>query len=280
MSFGAIFIDDKLLERIRIYFSLSNIIIALLMGVLAFSWFYYIRRKSAHIKSIAFEIYVVLGALAAITSLVYVCKEAGFGDSYSSFLAAAFILLLSLSVYFRSRALWVGSLLALTAWFGSFTYIYSKDHSFLGMNYPVRFTMFGLVILGLSFVQQRWKRVEFSQRITYLAGLILVFIGLWGVSVFGNYNNLEAWMLVRQTQVLAYSIVFGFAAFTALYLGIRYKDDIARDLGILFLILNFYSRYFEYFWDSLHKGIFFLILAVSFWFIGRWIEKKRSQPDP
>jgi hypothetical protein len=27
----------------------------------------------------------------------------------------------------------------------------------------------------------------------------------------------------------------------------------------------------------MHKGIFFLILAVSFWFLGRWIEKRRKK---
>ena len=63
----------------------------------------------------------------------------------------------------------------------------------------------------------------------------------------------------------------------ALYLGVRYKDDIARDLGIVFLLINFYSRYFEFFWDTLHKGLFFLLLAVSFYFIGRWIEKRRKE---
>jgi hypothetical protein len=277
MAFGAIFIDDKLLERLKIYFSLNNIVVALLMGVLAASWFYYIKRKSRHIKTLAYEIYVVLGALASMTSLVYVCKDIGFGPSYSGFLFLAAILLSALSIYFNSKALWIGTIAAVMGWFGTVTYAYGHDHLFLGMNYPVRFTLFGLLLLGASYFQKKVPRLVHTQKFTYIAGLIIFFTGLWGVSIFGNYNHLEAWLAVRQTHVLAYAFVFGAAALIALYMGIRYKDDMARDLGILFLLVNFYSRYFEYFWDAMHKGLFFLVLAVSFYFLGRWIEKKRRK---
>ena len=161
-------------------------------------------------------------------------------------------------------------------WFGAFSFAQGSNHLFLGMNYPLRFTVFGLLVIGFAFLQQRVQRLVMFQRITYIAGLILFFTGLWGISIFGNYNDLEAWMDVRQTQVLVYGFIFGISALVALYMGIRYKDDIARDLGILFLLINFYSRYFEYFWNTLHKGLFFVILAVSFWLIGRWIEKRKN----
>ena len=276
MAFGAIFIDEKLLERIRNYFSLSNIMIALLMTLLAAGWFYYIKRKINTFKSTAYEIYMVLGGLASDTALVYLCKDIGFGRSYSLFLFLATVLLFALSAWFSSRALWIATIAAFMGWFGAFSYAYGHDHLFLGMNYPLRFTVFGIVIIGLSFLQNKIPRLLTMQRITYVAGLIIFFTGLWGVSVFGNYNEFEKWMKVRQTQVLLYGFIFGLAALIALYLGIRYKDDIARDLGILFLLINFYSRYFEYFWNTMHKGIFFLLLAVSFWFIGRYIERRRK----
>ena len=277
LSFGAIFIDEKILEKLKVYFSLSNIVIALLMAGIAVGWFYYIRRKSKQIRSVAYEIYVVLGGLASITALVYICKDIGFGQSYTGFLSLAIVLLGTLSVYFNSRALWIAALGAFMGWYGAISHVYGHDHMFLGMNYPVRFALFGLVVLGISFLQRRIKRLEFTQRITFILGMIILFTGLWGVSVFGNYNDLEAWYAVRQTHVIAYGIVFGIASMVALYLGVRYKDDIARDLGIVFLLINFYSRYFEFFWDTLHKGLFFLLLAVSFYFIGRWIEKRRKE---
>ena len=33
-----------------------------------------------------------------------------------------------------------------------------------------------------------------------------------------------------------------------------------------------YTRFFEYFWDSLHKAVFLAVLAVSFWYLGRKAE--------
>jgi len=277
IAFGAIFIDEKLLERIKAYFALSNVIVALLTGLLAAGWFYYISKKIKDLGGVAYEIYVVLGGLAAITSLVYLCKDIGFGKSYSSFLLLSTLLLGTLSIFFRSKALWIGTIMAFMGWYGAFTYAHGYNHLFLGMNYALRFTVLGVTIIGLSFLQHRIPRLASTQRITYIAGLIIFFTGLWGVSVFGNYNNLEAWMAVRQTHVMIYGFVFGVAALIALYLGIRYEDDIARDLGILFLLINFYSRYFEYFWNTMHKGIFFLLLAASFWFIGKYIEKRRKR---
>ncbi|MGY0038547.1 hypothetical protein [Pedobacter sp. NJ-S-72] len=60
---------------------------------------------------------------------------------------------------------------------------------------------------------------------------------------------------------------------TSIFVGLKYRDDIAREFGITFLFINLYTRYFEYFWDSWHKALFFSVLAASFWLIGRKAEK-------
>jgi len=48
-------------------------------------------------------------------------------------------------------------------------------------------------------------------------------------------------------------------------------------MALLFLLLNLYTRYFEYFWDVTNKGIFFTILALSFWLIGKKLEQYRRK---
>ena len=62
-----------------------------------------------------------------------------------------------------------------------------------------------------------------------------------------------------------------------IWLGIRVKDDLLRDLGVTFLLLDLYTRYFEYLWDHTNKGLFFGILALSFWWVGRLIEKRMKR---
>ena len=45
-----------------------------------------------------------------------------------------------------------------------------------------------------------------------------------------------------------------------------------RGFGLTFLFINLYTRFFEYLWDSLHKAVFFAVLAVSFWLLGSKAE--------
>jgi len=273
MAFGAIFLNEKLLEKIKAYFSWSDLVIAMIATLLSALWLWYIRKKRNHISEIAYEVDMVLGGLAVLTSLLYFCKNFGIDKTYTAFLSITLPVLAILAVILRSRALWIGAIITAICWFGSYTSWQSGDNLFLGMNYPMRYTVFGLVILGISFAQQRVAQLTFSQRITYIAGLVLVFTGLWGISIFGNYNTLAEWQQVRQVHVLAYSVVFALGAAISFYLGIRYKDELARDFGLLFLLINLYTRYFEYFWDTMNKGIFFLVLAITFGFVGWWLER-------
>lgn len=110
------------------------------------------------------------------------------------------------------------------------------------MNYPMRFVAFGLIVTIGSFFVMRYPKLAFVQRITYLAGLILFFISMWMVSIFGNYGYLDEWAKVRQVQVIIYAVLFGLCTAVIFYMGIKYKDDATRDLAVLFLLLNLYSR--------------------------------------
>lgn len=275
LAFGAIFIDDKLLEQVKTYFALSNLFITAICGIIAAGWIGYVYKRRSKLGKNTYEVYMGLGALAVLTTLIYACKDIGAGHGYNGFLALSAIVLFILSVSFRAKAFWLIGLLAMMGWYGAFTDWLSRDFLFLGMNYPVRFTLFGLLVMGLSYLQQKIVRLHFTHRITYIVGLLIFFTGFWGISVFGNFNHYSEWLLVRQTRVLIYAILFGLGSIAAFFLGIRYKDDFTRDCAVLFFIANLYTRYFEYFWGNMNKGIFFLVLAVLFWFTGRWLDKRK-----
>lgn len=276
LAFGAIFLSEKLLEKIKAYFAISDIIIALITAALSVLWFWYTGKKRRNISMIAYEIYMVLGGLSVLTSVVYFCKEFGINKTSTAELSIALPVLAVLALFFHSRALWIGTLITAVGWFGAFSTWQSTNNLFLGMNYPMRYTVFGVAVLGIAFAQRRIRQIDFAWKITYIGGLAIIFTGLWGVSIFGNYNSLDQWQQVRQIHVLMYSIIFGLAAAASFFLGIKYKDDLARDFGILFLIINLYTRYFEYFWDTMNKGIFFLVLAITFGLVGWLLERKRK----
>ena len=53
----------------------------------------------------------------------------------------------------------------------------------------------------------------------------------------------------------------------------RFDDAVARGFGITFFLLGIYTLYFSLLWDVIHAGLFFFILAVSFWLLGRKAER-------
>jgi len=58
-----------------------------------------------------------------------------------------------------------------------------------------------------------------------------------------------------------------------------------RGFGLTFIFINLYTRFFEHFWNHLHKAIFFTLLAVSFWYLGTRAERiwnlgRKGSPKP
>lgn len=117
------------------------------------------------------------------------------------------------------------------------------------------------------------KSLGYFFQVTYIIGMMYLFFSLWLLSVFGNFGTLAEWYGVKQISLFYWAIVSAVACVISIFVGLKYRDDIAREFGITFLFINLYTRYFEYFWDSWHKALFFCVLAASFWVIGRRAEK-------
>jgi uncharacterized membrane protein len=277
LAFGALFIDEKLLEQLRRNFLLSNYTISLAAAALAAAGFWYGRHRRRIITPVTYEVYMLPGTLCTFVALVYLCKELGNGEGYTIFTGLTALTFLTLSLAFRSRVLWLACLAAAMGWYGAFSTVFSHNNLFLGMNYPVRFTVFGILVILLSLMQKNIPRMRPMSSLSYHTGLLIFFTGLWGVSVFGNFNTLEAWRIVRQASMLPFAAISCLLTAGGLFLGIHRNDEILRDYSILFLLINLYTRYFEYFWDSLNKGLFFLVLAISFGLLARWLSRTKLE---
>jgi len=179
-----------------------------------------------------------------------------------------------LAFWFPSKLVWLFSLISLGSWFGMETgYISGWGSYFLGMNYPLRFVLFGIVLVGASFVLKINSKLSGFQKLTYIMGLLYLFIALWILSIFGNYGDISSWYDVKQIELFHWGLIFGLAAVGAIVYGLKQDDHTSRSFGITFLFINLYTKFFEYFWTELHKAVFFIILAVSFSLIGWKAEK-------
>lgn len=277
IAIGSLIIDDVVINWLKKLYDTPDIIISLISGVLAVALFYEGSRRKQKYPERVFsnEAIIFFGILFTASCIAYLGKTLDNGKGHFSilFLLSVFIYA-SLAIKFKSGLIWAFALVSLGSWFGTETgYQTDWSHYFLGMNYPLRFVLFGFLLVVSSFMVFKIKIIAQFRDLTYIIGMLYLFISLWLLSIFGNFGTLEDWMLVKQIELFYWGIISVLISIAFTIYGLRRKDFIAREFGITFLLINLYSRYFEYLWDLTDKTIFFAILALSFWLIGRKAEK-------
>ncbi|WP_197084195.1 DUF2157 domain-containing protein [Desulfovibrio sp. TomC] len=233
------------------------------------------RRRKHPEKSFSNEAIFFLGVLAVAGAVYFLGLALDTGNGHFSLL-----ILLSCITYgvlgycFRSRLIWLFALLSLGGWLGAETgYVSGWGAYYLGMNYPLRFTLFGGLLTAAALALQSQEKLRPFQHTTMVMGLLYLFIALWILSIFGNHGDETTWEQVKQIELFHWSLLFAIASGWAIYYGLRHDNATVKGFGLTFLLLNCYTRFFEYFWDSTNKVIFFVLLAASFWGLGHVAEK-------
>ena len=277
VAFASLIIDDNVINYLKTLYDTPDIVISVISGILAGVLFYLgSRQKRLHPERIfSNEAIIFFGVLFTASCIAFLGKALDNGSGHFSVL-----FLLSVFVYgllawkYKSRLIWAFALISLGSWFGTETgYQTNWSHYFLGMNYPLRFVFFGALLVTLSFIMRKLNQLDQFRTFTYIIGLLYLFLSLWLISIFGNFGTIEDWMKVKQGEIFYWGIISALVAIGFTIYGLKKKDSIAREFGITFLLINLYTRYFEYFWDMTDKTVFFGILALSFWLIGRKAEK-------
>ena len=232
------------------------------------------KRRQAPDRFYRNEAIFFLGVLATAGAIsqLGVALDTGSGH-YSLLLLLSFLIYAVLGVVLESNLIWVFALASLGGWMGTETgYISGWGAYYLGMNYPLRFVLFGALLTGCALGLEQHRVAARFYRSTLVMGLLYLFIALWIMSIFGNYGDIHAWERVKQIELFHWSILFGAAAGWAIYHGLRHDNEITKGFGVTFLGINLYTRFFELFWNNVHKAIFFALLAASFWYIGSKAE--------
>lgn len=297
ISVAALLTDDWLLALLGWFVALSAITKCLLMTILAGGIFYYGGYRRSRFPQFYYtsETLFFMGVMALASAIYFLGVALDTAQNRVSVLFFIATLLYGvLAVYFPSRLIWVFALVSLASWMGTETgYMSGWGAYYLGMNYPLRFALLGalMTLVGLAGVRARcqgYPETGMSGALVYLSpqtravGLLFLFISLWLMSIFGNYGEISRWQQVSQWQLFHWSVLFAVVALAVLWYGLKQDDGAMRGFGVTFLFINLYTRFYEYFWDSLHKGIFFAVLAVSFWWLGSraetlWQKKRTDQ---
>lgn len=232
------------------------------------------RRKQDPAHVYRNEAILFLGVLAtagAITQLG-IALDTGSGH-FSLLILLSAIIYATLGILVESNLIWIFALMSLGSWMGTETgYRSGWGSYYLGMNYPFRFVLFGGVLTACALALETHAKANRFFRSTLTMGLLYLFIALWIMSIFGNYGDMHRWQQVKQIELFHWSILFAMVACGAIYYGLTYDNGTTRGFGLTFLFINLYTRFFELFWNSLHKAIFFALLGISFWYLGSKAE--------
>ncbi|QHS54450.1 DUF2157 domain-containing protein [Mucilaginibacter sp. 14171R-50] len=277
IAIGSLIVDDAVINWIKQLYDTPDIVIAILSGAMAAGLFYIGRRREKLYPEKIFsnEAVIFTGVLFTACCIAYLGKTF---DNRSGHYSLLF--LVSVFVYgflarrMSSRLIWLFALVSLGSWFGTETgYQTNWAMYFLGMNYPLRFVLFGLLLVGACYLMKGRKWFAYFWELTYVVGMLYLFMSLWLLSIFGNYGSLDVWWQIKQISLFYWGIIAVVVAGVFMLYGLKYKDVVAREFGITFLIIFLYTKYFEYFWENTNKTLFFSILALSFWLVGRKAEK-------
>lgn len=274
----SLFANNTLERFIEKFYETPNTVfcvIFLLIGALFYFLGWRSKKKSPE-STFTSETLMLAGSFSVAACIGFLGEVLDRESHYFTILFFLSIIIYAvLAVKLHSKLIWVFTLIALGIWFATETALHSDwGWKFWGMNYPLRFTIFGVLLTGAAvWVQPRVQILKPFESVSFVIGLLYTMIALWLLSIFGNYSSIDAWSMVRQYEILYWGIFAILISLALALYGLKRKDVVARDIGFVFFLLNLYTRFVEYLWDNINRAIFFLLLAVSFWLVGRWSEK-------
>jgi hypothetical protein len=258
-----------------------NVFITGAISAAIFRYGRFLRRKPGH-RTIGVELVFLVAAMFLYVSVNFLgiaILPGGLEHRTFPFVVATLVYAL-LGLWLPSKLVWVLGLLSLGAWIGVATGGTNDFAStFLGMHYPIRFAVLGAVlsllgIVGEQAFQPQERGIALKNPLwamspqTKVFGLLVLFIALWILSILGNFGVLLPWGNVNQGSLFHWTLLLVAASVAAIWFGLKHEDNVLRGFGMASLLVNLYTRYFEYFWHTFNRALFFAVLAASFWFLG------------
>ncbi len=163
----------------------------------------------------------------------------------------------------NSSIAWVASQVSLGVLFNVVTgYSHREDHATysLGIFKPKLVCMLGIILIFFPFSGVLTTTLS---TITQTFGCLYFFISLWILSLF-------------EKERLLWNFAFIGGSILVMSIGLKIDDHLFSRFGLVFLLIEFYTLYFENFWGVEYKSLFFLILGLTFAgiaFFGKHVSK-------
>lgn len=273
----SILFEARFIDWLQKRFDFAELTIGILFSIISIVMVAISYRYKHKFAPFSRESLNIASAITLAIGITYFGRSQAINeDYYPALIGITAILLLVYAYILRSRILWGTALLTATGWQTTQSYLWwGEDSSTITISLALTSTIWGILIWSMTtFYKHNMAIFKHTQNVI---GILLTLFAAWTLSIFGTYTDYDAWEMVRQGKLWYWALLYTITLIALTYYGVKQDKDYIRDIAMSFFILNIYTRYFEYFWDKTHKGIFFAILAVSFYFVGKQFDKIRKR---
>jgi hypothetical protein len=216
-------------------------------------------------------------ALQGLTTAIAIDFSTG-SKNWPALVGIQTILLVALAYALDNRLVLAHACVTMFVWFGGETgYVSGWGMYWLGMSYPLRFLGAGFVALGIAWIHAEWmEKYQHFSRVYAHFGALTVQLSLWFLSVFGNFGNPGTIRWGNEGERLAYTALWAGVASGFVLMGARLGAGILRAYGLVFLIINAYTFYFQFLVVRTGEAwwIHLLLTGTSLFFVGTWLERR------
>jgi len=170
----------------------------------------------------------------------------------------------------QSTFLLVLGLLGFFHWVGSWNSMVGRSTYETDIQDPrlMAVAALGIILVG-GVHEQRWQERTGRFYLAYQTlGLVYLNLSLLILSIFPDTGSASQW-----AWVLGMALA-GLAQWVA---GARLHNTLFVGFGVTSLGLNLYTRYFEHFWNAMHKGLFLLLGGAALLAAGVALEWRMKQ---
>lgn len=268
--------DKWVLRVLEHFFELSEAFFMSLLLVLALLFPFLasrVKQKRGALK-ISLEAFLLLGVMSLSGACYYAASVFGFTQFWevAAVLLVAFYSLL-LGQLFLTSVIWLTGLAGIALWVGLETGRLSGwESQFLGMTFHLRFLILAFLgLMGMHLLRKVPVKKVF--RVASFQFLWFLFwSAMWLCALFGNYPTWEKWEAASALSLLPWGILMAVASLWVWRQGVKQKRKQWVWMGSIALFTDAYTQYFLFLWDPLPASLFFFLLALSFFIIGRKAE--------
>lgn len=216
---------------------------------------------------------VTLGLCAVIAGLAVILDMLDLGDQHMVLVLGLLSLpgVGFLAYRLRSAYLLVLSVLSFFHWVGTWTSMVGRSAYEIDVQDPRLMAAAAVAVVGVGLWHERKLRPR-----TGSFHLVYQSLGL----AYLNLSSLILSIMGSSDEALPWILAFAAAGVGQIVLGAFLHNALFTAFGVVAVGVNLYTRFFEHFWDSMHKGLFLLLAGGALLGVGLafelWMTRRRS----